>query len=91
MDIYPGAIVYATAGRDKDRFFVVTAVEGDYAFISDGRTRKVDVPKKKKLKHLKGTKLFSEDLRSKLSDNQIISNSMIRKEIQLLISDNKSI
>ena len=53
MDIYPGSIVVATAGRDKEKFFVVLSLEDNFAYISDGYTRKVDVPKKKKFKHLK--------------------------------------
>ncbi len=87
MDIYPGALVVATAGRDKDKFFVVMAVDDNYAYISDGRTRKVDVPKKKKLKHLKTTDYVSETLKEKLICGQMVTNSMVRKEIRTYISD----
>ena len=52
MSIVKGSIVKAKAGRDKDGFFVVLKVESGYAYIADGRTRKIEKPKKKKLIHL---------------------------------------
>lgn len=51
-----GSVVQSAAGRDKNRFFVVLALEdGGYAYIADGRLRKTEKPKKKKLIHLRPT------------------------------------
>ena len=50
-----GQIVQATAGRDKDRFFVVMQTDGKYVMLCDGKTRPVDRPKKKKIIHVKET------------------------------------
>ena len=55
MNIVKGSIVRAKAGRDKDKFFVVLRTDGEYAYISDGRRRKAEKPKKKKLIHLAPT------------------------------------
>ncbi len=52
MDIVKGVVVKATAGRDKDRYFVVLDYENNFVWISDGSTRKIDSPKKKNVKHL---------------------------------------
>ena len=87
MDIYPGSIVVATAGRDKEKFFVVLKTEDNFAYISDGYTRKVDVPKKKKIKHLQNTGKVSELIKEKLESEQMVTNSMIKKEIQTVISE----
>ena len=46
MDIVKGSVVRATAGRDKDKFFVVLSTDGVYAQIADGKRRKVQKPKK---------------------------------------------
>ena len=35
---------------------VITAAEGDFAFLADGKERKLSKPKKKRLKHLSVTK-----------------------------------
>lgn len=47
-----GCIVRSTAGRDQGRFLVVLALEGEYAFLADGKVRRITKPKKKKQKHL---------------------------------------
>lgn len=87
MDIYPGLIVKAIAGRDKDKYFVVTAVkDSNFCYIADGKRRKVDMPKLKKIKHLEVTELTSEVIREKLEGGQVIGNSIIRKELKELIS-----
>ena len=55
MDIVKGSVVRARAGRDKDKFFVVLQTDGEYALIADGKRRRVEHPKRKKLKHLSPT------------------------------------
>lgn len=52
MQIVVGSVVRATAGRDKGGFFAVIRIDGTCAFLSDGRRRKLETPKKKKLIHL---------------------------------------
>ena len=39
-------------GRDKGIYFVVLNLQGDMAFIANGKEHKLDSPKAKKLKHL---------------------------------------
>ena len=63
MNIQKGSIVRAKAGRDKGNYFVVLNVEGKFAFIADGKSRKVNKPKKKNLLHLQATsRVIAEDL-----------------------------
>ena len=81
MEIYPGAVVVSTAGRDKDSYFAVLSVKDGYAYLSDGKIRKVDMPKKKKLKHLRVTGFFLEQIAERLKAEQTVTNSMIRKSI----------
>lgn len=56
MDIVKGSVVRAKAGRDKDSYFVVLDVLDKFALIADGRSRKLEKPKKKNLNHLEATK-----------------------------------
>ena len=53
MNIQKGSIVRAKSGRDKGKFFLVLSVEGHFAFIADGKTRKLEKPKN--LLHLAAT------------------------------------
>lgn len=79
-----GSVVISKAGRDAEKFFVVVGHSDDkkHVYIADGALRKVDNPKKKKLKHISiknvtipviketlesGGKVFDYELRSHLN------------------------
>ena len=47
-----GTVVKAKAGRDKEGFFVVVKSDEKWAYIADGKRRKVENPKKKNPIHL---------------------------------------
>ena len=81
MDICPGNIVYSKAGRDKGNYFVVMSVDGEYVNICDGKGRKVDKPKRKKIKHLKCGVGFSEFVANKLASNEKVTNTELRREL----------
>ncbi len=55
MDDLTGHLFVSLAGRDKGCICAVVGKADDegYVYIADGRLRKVESPKKKKLKHLK--------------------------------------
>ena len=85
MDIYPGMVVESTAGRDKDRYFVVlSCVPEGYCYLADGKVRKVDMPKKKKMKHLRVTDFFLNTIAEKLAAEQTVTNSMVRRALAAL-------
>lgn len=48
MNTVKGSIVKAVAGREKNAFFVVLDCDSVFAYIADGKRRKVEKPKKKK-------------------------------------------
>ena len=54
----PGQIVIPKSGRDKGLPMVIVGTEDEYAFIADGKMRRLDKPKKKKHKHLQITHTF---------------------------------
>ncbi len=54
LTIIPGRVVLSTQGRDEGRYFVVLSViDENFVLMADGLTRKIDHPKKKKIKHLR--------------------------------------
>ena len=55
MEIKVGSIVRSVAGHDKGSLLLVVAMEKGYAYVADGKLRKIEKPKKKKLKHLQGS------------------------------------
>ena len=47
-----GKIVLSKCGRDKDHYYVIVKkLNDDYYLLSNGRTKTIQMPKKKKLKH----------------------------------------
>lgn len=48
-----GDIVESLAGHDKGKLHLTVSLNESYAEIVDGKLRKLEAPKKKKLKHLK--------------------------------------
>lgn len=84
MDIKSGSIVLSTAGRDSNRMFaVVDVVDENYVLISDGRVRRLETPKKKKLKHLKFISQ-SEEIAQKISDGKL-TNNILKKELSVIM------
>jgi ribosomal protein L14E/L6E/L27E len=50
----PYEIVLSLAGHDKGKLFCVVGTEGDRCLLADGGERKLDAPKRKSVKHLRG-------------------------------------
>ena len=73
MDFKTGQIVKAKAGRDKDGFFIIKEIDGQYAYIVNGKSRKVDSPKKKKLIHLAPTSQVVQDCNTNREVIRILS------------------
>lgn len=80
--IAPGKIVRSKAGRDEGRYFVVTGLEGDFAFIADGDTHKIEKPKKKRIKHLFVTEETVSGLQSKLEAGEKLEDFELRAALK---------
>ena len=64
MEVQRGQIMRSLAGHDKGDLQVVLKTEGVFAYMADGKRRKLEAPKKKKLMHMAptGTVLGAESL-----------------------------
>ena len=80
QDLSIGQIVISTAGRDKDyKFVVLCIIDDQYVYISDGDIRKLEKPKRKKIKHLRKLNYVDQAIKDKLESYEKLSNSEIRK------------
>ena len=81
MEIAVSNIVRSAAGRDEGKLFVVLAVEGEYLLLADGKSRKVESPKRKKNRHV--TFFAAEETRvsEKIKSNEKVTNSELRRTI----------
>ena len=104
LTMIPGRVVLSTQGRDEGRYFVVLEViDENFVFMADGLTRKVDHPKKKKVKHLRpkpilvevdGNKLPNKhlqdsDLRSALEDHGLDVKTLAAAEESAVVEREK--
>ncbi|MDR2356770.1 MAG: KOW domain-containing RNA-binding protein [Oscillospiraceae bacterium] len=83
MELEIADIVVSRNGRYAGkRFFVVGLEDGEYALLADGRARRIEKPKRKKLKHVKLESRGADGRVSvKLRSGEKVTNSELRKSI----------
>ena len=60
-----GKVVLSKAGRDINHLYVVVRqIDNDYVLLANGDTKSIDMPKKKKIKHLIILENIDEELLS---------------------------
>ena len=81
MEIAKSNIVRSDAGRDKGKLFVVLSVEGEYLLLADGKSRKVESPKRKKRRHVLFVAADENRLSDKIKSGEKITNSELRRTL----------
>jgi large subunit ribosomal protein L14e len=75
-----GQIVKSKAGRDKGNYMIIyKVIDKDYVLLVDGLNRKVENPKKKKIKHLQLTSEMSYEIVEAFKSGIIPTNDQIKK------------
>lgn len=82
-----GCFAYSLAGHDKRTVYIIVDADAEYAFLSDGRIRTIEHPKKKKLKHIQIVKCKDKTIESKHHANQKIMNEDIKHAIKMYIAE----
>ena len=79
-----GSIVISKAGHDRGDVLIVTGIEqtSDYIYLADGKNRKVEAPKKKKLKHVFVTNKYSEKINDILERSELPDDALVKKELE---------
>ena len=76
-----GQVIKCTSGREANRlFFIIKVIDDQYVLISDGKKRKLDRPKLKKVKHLKLYEIFNDEVKNKIVSEQI-TDVFLRAEL----------
>ena len=57
MNLEKGMVVKSLCGKDKNKFFCVLDKQDDYVLYCDGCVRKLEKPKRKKIKHVQVTRV----------------------------------
>ena len=73
-----GGICQSTQGRDKDRYYLIKAINADGTVgVVDGNFKKLAAPKKKNLKHLRLLPEKAEAIAAKLTDGRTVFDSEV--------------
>lgn len=84
-DFNIGQIVQSKSGKDQGKYFIVFAkLDEEHILIVDGSLRKVDQPKKKKMKHVAKVNSVSEETREAILNNKVVNDAFVRRELKKL-------
>lgn len=83
MEYTCGQVVYSKNGRDKGKPFIIKEVEGDYVYLTDGKKRLNERPKRKKIKHVQKTNYIDLNLKTKFENNDKVLDAHISKALKL--------
>ena len=81
MEIAKADIVQSEAGRDKGKLFFVLDMEGEFLLLADGKSRKVETPKRKKRRHVQFVAADDNRLSHKIKSEEKITNSELRRAL----------
>lgn len=77
-----GEFAKSKAGHDKEEIFIIINKEEEYVYLVDGKSRILDKPKKKKIKHIQFINQIDEELQRKLETNLILRDEDIKRAIK---------
>ena len=81
MEITRSDIVRSTAGRDRGKLFFVLDTQGEFLMLADGKTRRLENPKRKKLKHAQFVERSSCRVAEKIRSEEKVTNSELRRTL----------
>lgn len=81
MDISKSDIIVSLAGRDQGELFYVVDVEENYVLIANGKGRKLENPKRKKLKHVRRVSRTETRVAVKIRNGDKVLNSELRRDL----------
>ena len=83
MPIKIGDFVVSFAGRDKQKHFLVVDVIEDKVLLVDGKTRKVNRPKLKNVKHVKKiSNANAKSIAENIKNGQTVGNDKVYQLIK---------
>ena len=83
MEYSIGMFAKSLAGHDKNKLYLISKIDEEYAYLADGKIRTIDKPKKKRLKHIQIDYQIMEFIQDKLEMKIELKNEDIKRAIKL--------
>ena len=81
MEIDKSSLVVSKAGRDQGQLFYVIDADEQYVYLADGKSRRLEKPKRKKRKHIEQIPRTESRIAEKIRNGEKVLNSELRKEL----------
>ena len=81
MEVDKSSLVVSKAGRDQGQLFYVIDADEQYVYLVDGKSRKLEKPKRKKRKHVEQVPRTESRIAEKIRNGEKVLNSELRKEL----------
>ena len=81
MEVDKSSLVVSKAGRDQGQLFYVIDADEQYVYLADGKSRKLEKPKRKKRKHVQAACHTESRIAEKIRNGEKVLNSELRKEL----------
>ena len=81
MELTRHQIVLSVAGHDKGKLFCVVDTQGDFVLLADGKERKLDAPKRKRRKHVRGVGTSAHPAIVRLQRGEPVQDSDLRRAL----------
>ncbi len=81
MEYARADIVRSIAGRDQGQLFFVLETEGEYLLLADGKSRRLERPKRKKARHASFVAHGGCRVSDKLRSGEKVTNSELRRAL----------
>ena len=88
-DISISDIVIALNGRDKGKPFFVVDKEDIFAKLCDGKSRRIDKPKRKKMKHIRLESRSEGRTALKIKNGVKVTNNEIRRALAEYLTESR--
>ena len=72
-----GGICQSIQGRDKDRFYIISKLDGDFVYVTDGNFKRLAAPKRKNLRHIRLLPVTAEAIAEKLALGTLVYDTEI--------------
>ena len=84
MELSRSDLVQSVAGRDKGMLFYVIDTDGVYVSLANGKERKLETPKRKKLRHVRLVLRPDSSVAVKIRSGDRVLNSELRRELAII-------
>ena len=84
MEIDKSSLVVSKAGRDQGQLFYVIDADEQFVYLADGKSRRLEKPKRKKRKHVQQVPRTESRIAEKIRNGEKVLNSELRKELASL-------